>query len=71
MMRYMKARLLQELLRLRRGVVAWSENMSVYHGNYDIFKLADYIRSLDATYHFYMRYYGINLYPSEIVLYAV
>ena len=45
--------------------------ISVYHGNYDIYRVAEYIQSLDASYRFYMRYYGGSLYPNEIVLYAV
>lgn len=45
--------------------------LSVYNGNYDITKIAELIYSLDPSYKFYLRYYGGNLYPNEIVLYAI
>lgn len=44
---------------------------SIYHGNQDIWRIADYVNSLDDTYKFYIRYYGGNLYPNEFVLYAI
>lgn len=45
--------------------------ISIYHGNTDIWRLAKLIDEMDSSYRFYIRYYGRNLYPSEIVLYAV
>lgn len=45
--------------------------LSIYHGNNDIIRIADEIHSIDPTYKFYIRYYGGNLYPNEIVLYAL
>lgn len=43
----------------------------IYHGNEDIWKIPRIIDSLNDSYKFYIRYYGGNLYPNEIVLYAV
>lgn len=45
--------------------------ISIYHGNKDIWRLAKLIDEMDSSYRFYIRYYGGNLYPNEIVLYAV
>ena len=45
--------------------------ISIYHGNYDIFQVAKLIYEMDESYRFYMRYYGGDLYPNEVVLYAV
>ncbi len=43
----------------------------IYHGNEDLWKIPRLIDSLNDNYKFYIRYYGGNLYPNEIVLYAV
>lgn len=45
--------------------------ISVYHGNEDLWKLPKLIHEIDPSYRFYLRYYGGNLYPNEIVLYAI
>lgn len=45
--------------------------ISIYHGNRDIWRLAKLIDGMDSSYRFYIRYYGGNLYPNEIVLYGV
>lgn len=45
--------------------------LSVYHNHKDLWKLARMIYEADPTYHFYLRYYGMPLYPTEYVLYAV
>ena len=45
--------------------------ISIYHGNKDIWRLAKLIDEMDSSYRFYIRYYGGNLYPNEIVLYGV
>lgn len=45
--------------------------VSVFYGNRNIWRLAEQIYHMDHTYRFYMRYYGGNLYPNGIVLYAV
>lgn len=45
--------------------------VSVYHGNRDFLRIAEKIHSIDPSYRYYLRYYGGNLYPNEIVLYAL
>lgn len=45
--------------------------ISVYHGNKDLLRLPELIYTIDSGYKFYLRYYGGNLYPNEIVLYAI
>ncbi len=45
--------------------------LSVYHNHKDLWKLARMVYTADPTYHFYLRYYGMPLYPTEYVLYAV
>ena len=42
--------------------------ISVYHNNSDLFKLPKLIYSYTKKYDFYLRYYGGNLYATEIVL---
>lgn len=46
-------------------------SLSVYHNHKDMWKLARMIYEADPTYHFYLRYYGGNLCPTEYLLYAV
>ena len=36
-----------------------------------LYNIAEHIYMLDSSYRFYMRYYGGELYPNEIVLYAL
>ena len=45
--------------------------LSVYHKNEDYFKLAKLVYSYNKNYKFYLRNYGSNLYPTEIVLFAL
>lgn len=45
--------------------------ISVYHGNKDLLRLPKLIYTIDSGYKFYLRYYGGNLFPNGIVLYAI
>lgn len=45
--------------------------LSVYHNHKDLWKLARMIHAADPSYHFYLRYYGMPVFPTEYVLYAV
>ena len=45
--------------------------LSAYHNHKDLWKLARMIDGVDSTYHFYLRYYGGNLCPTEYLLYAI
>ena len=45
--------------------------IACYHNNQDIWRLAKTIHSINSGYHFYLRYYGGTLYPSEYVLYGI
>ena len=45
--------------------------VSVYHNNSDIFNLARLIYDMNQNYKFYLRYYGLNIYATEIVLFAL
>lgn len=45
--------------------------ISIYHGNKDFTRIIKLLHSMDSSYKFYIRYYGGNLYPNEIVLYAI
>lgn len=45
--------------------------LSVYHNHKDIWKLPRIIYDADPSYHFYIRYYGSPIFPTEYVLYAV
>lgn len=45
--------------------------ISVYHNNEDLFKIPQMIQEIDSTYQFYLRYYGGNIYPTEITLIAI
>ncbi len=45
--------------------------LSVYHNHKDIWKLPRIIYDADPSYNFYIRYYGLPLFPTEYILYAV
>lgn len=45
--------------------------ISVYHNYEDIWKIPQMIQEMDNTYKFYLRYYGGDLIPTEIILYAL
>lgn len=45
--------------------------LSIYHNHKDIWKLARIIHEADPSYHFYIRYYGSPVFPTEYILYAV
>ena len=44
--------------------------ISVYHNNEDLWKLPKLIYKYNNNYNFYLRYYGNNIFPTEIVLFA-
>ncbi len=44
--------------------------ISVYHNNTDIFEIPRMIENIRDDYKFYLRYYGGNLYATEIVLFC-
>lgn len=45
--------------------------ISVYHNNTDLFKLPKLINKITNRYDFYLRYYGGNIYATEIVLFCI
>jgi len=45
--------------------------LSAYHNHKDLWKLARMIDEMDTSYHFYLRYHGEALLPTEYVLYAI
>ncbi|WMJ85867.1 FkbM family methyltransferase [Anaerocolumna sp. MB42-C2] len=45
--------------------------LSVYHNHKDIWKLPRIIYEADPSYHFYMRYYGSPIFPTEYIMYAI
>ena len=45
--------------------------ISVYHNNEDLWKLPKLIYDYNNNYNFYLRFYGNNIFPTEIVLFAV
>ncbi|MDX9871051.1 MAG: FkbM family methyltransferase [Clostridia bacterium] len=45
--------------------------LSVYHNHKDIWKLPRIIYEADPSYHFYLRYYGSPVLPTEYILYGV
>lgn len=45
--------------------------IAVYHGNSDILDIPLLIEEMNPDYNFYLRYYGGNLYPNEMILYAL
>ena len=45
--------------------------ISVYHNNTDLFRIPKLIYEYNNNYKFYLRNYGNNIFPTEIVLYAI
>ena len=45
--------------------------ISVYHNHEDLWKIPRMISNMKPNYKFYLRYYGNNIFPTEIVLIAV
>ena len=45
--------------------------ISIYHKNIHLTQLAKLIYSYNNNYKFYLRYHGGNIYPTEIVLFAL
>lgn len=45
--------------------------ISVYHNHEDLWKIPKMINEMDGSYKFYLRYYGNNIFPTEIVLIAI
>lgn len=45
--------------------------LSIYHGYEELLTLWEYLEKLNLSYHYYLRYYGGPLFPTEIVLFAV
>ena len=44
--------------------------ISIYHGFNDLIRIPKLIKSINKNYNFYLRYYGGNIFPTEIVLIA-
>ena len=45
--------------------------ISVYHNHEDLWKIPRMISNMKSNYKFYLRYYGNNIFPTEIVLIAI
>lgn len=45
--------------------------ISIYHKNDHYFQIPKYINTLNKNYKFHLRYYGGELYPTEVVLFAI
>lgn len=45
--------------------------ISVYHNHEDLWKIPKMINQITPNYNFYLRYYGNNIFPTEIVLIAI
>ena len=45
--------------------------ISVYHNHEDLWKIPQMINEMSNDYQFYLRYYGNNIFPTEIVLIAI
>lgn len=45
--------------------------ISIYHGYPDFIRIWKWVQNLNLNYHFYLRYYGTSLFPTEIVLFAI
>ena len=41
--------------------------ISIYHGFNDLIRIPKLINSINKNYNFYLRYYGGNIFPTEIV----
>lgn len=45
--------------------------ISVYHNHDDIYRIPKLIENICSEYKFYLRFYGTNLFPTEIVLFGI
>ena len=45
--------------------------ISVYHNYEDLWKIPRIIDEMNKNYNFYLRCYGTELFPTEIILYAI
>lgn len=45
--------------------------ISVYHNNEDLWKIPKMISEINKSYNYYLRCYGNNIFPTEIVLFAI
>lgn len=45
--------------------------VSIYHKNNHLWQIPQYIHSINKNYKFYLRYYGGEIYPTEIILFAI
>ena len=45
--------------------------ISVYHGYEDLWKIPRMIDEMNPNYTYYLRCYGTELFPTEIILYAI
>lgn len=45
--------------------------ISVYHNNEDLWKVPKMINEINDNYNYYLRCYGNNIFPTEIVLFAI
>ena len=45
--------------------------ISVYHNYEDLWKIPRMIEEINNNYNFYLRCYGTELFPTEIILYAI
>lgn len=44
--------------------------ISIYHDFNDLIRIPKLIKSINKDYNFYLRYYGGNIFPTEVVLVA-
>lgn len=61
------------LLGCRRHIVEDHPKLllSVYHNHEDLWKIPKMIEEICPGYEFYLRFYGSNIFPTEIVLFAI
>lgn len=45
--------------------------LSVYHNHEDLWKIPRLVDDINPNYQFYLRCYGSELFPTEIILYAI
>lgn len=45
--------------------------ISVYHNHNDLWEIPMMVKNMDSSYKLYLRYYGGNIFPTEIVLLAI